>query len=267
MKKNKPNTAKAVEENPDGTMGLTDHLRELRNRMVIIVISAVIGFVICFWFSARIVDFLVDVAVRYGYELVYLSPSELFLQYMKVGLIGAIVIMSPVILFQIWGFLKPGLTKKERKVLLPSLFFGLLCFIVGVAFAYFIMMPFMLSFFFNVNISQNIAASISVENYLNFILSISLTMGLVFELPVVIAILSLFGLVSPDLLKKGRKPAIVLIFIIGALITPPDITSQIMVAVPMIFLYQISITVSSIIYKNRKKKEDAEDDDDDDDDE
>lgn len=249
---------KANPKNDDGSMGLVDHLAELRKRITVIILSALIGFVLCFTFASRLVNYVADMAIGFGYDLVYLAPTELFMQYIKVGILGAIVIMSPVILYEIWAFLSPGLTTNEKKALLPALFFGLFCFVVGAAFSYKIMLPFMLQFFFNVNTSSDIAASISVENYLNFILSAVLTFGITFELPVVIAILTQFGLVRPELLKKGRKIAIVLIFLVGALITPPDITSQIMVALPMIVLYQISILVSSVIDRKRKRKEEGE---------
>lgn len=245
---------KTQKHNDDGSMGLVEHLSELRKRITIALVSAVIGFAVCFHFAADIVNFLVKMAVNLGYELVYLSPQELFMQYLKVGVTGALVVMSPVILYEIWAFLKPGLTQKERKVLLPALFLGLVCFLAGTLFAYKVMLPFMLHFFFNINGSSDISASISVENYLNFILSSLLTFGITFELPVVIAILTQFGLVSPKWLKRGRKAAIVIIFLVGAIITPPDVTSQIMVAFPMIFLYQISIWISAMIYKKRSKK-------------
>lgn len=247
-------------KNDDGSMGLTDHLAELRNRIIVIIISALIGFLVCFWFAPQLIRFVTDMAVGYGYELVYLSPTELSLQYIKVGLLGAVVIMSPIILYEIWAFLSPGLTAKEKKALFPALLFGLFCFVAGAVFAYKVMLPFMLQFFFNVNTNSDIAASISVENYLSFILSAVLTFGITFELPVVIAVLTQFGLVGPGILKRARKVAIVLIFLVGALITPPDVTSQIMVALPMIVLYQISIWVSTLIEGKRKRNEEGEED-------
>lgn len=244
--------------NDDGSMGLTEHLAELRRRITVILVSALAGFAVCFTFASRLVDFVAEMALGFGYELVYLAPAELFMQYIKVGILGAVVIMSPIILYEIWAFLSPGLTVKEKKALFPALFFGLLCFVVGAVFSYKVMLPFMLQFFFNINTNSEIAASISVENYLNFILSTVLTFGITFELPVVIAVLTQLGLIGPGLLKKGRKIAIVLIFLVGALITPPDVTSQIMVAVPMVALYQVSILVSSLIERKRKKKEEGE---------
>ncbi|MDO4632801.1 MAG: twin-arginine translocase subunit TatC [Eubacteriales bacterium] len=251
---------KTKKSNEDGSMGLTGHLKELRNRILIILGSAILGFVVCFQFSAKIVDFLIEMALTNGYELVYLAPAELFMQYLKVGIIGAIVVMSPVIIYQIWGFLKPGLTKSEQKVLGPALIFGLFCFVIGAAFAYKIMLPFMLRFFFTINKSSEIKASISVENYLTFIMSSELTFGITFELPVVIGILTLFGLINPKLLRSVRKFAIVLIFVVSAIITPPDITSQIMVSIPMIFLFELSIWVSTILYNGKKKKEESAED-------
>lgn len=233
-------------------MGLVEHLGELRGRLVKIAITLAIAFLICFNFSHVIVNTLVDVARVYGYKLIYLAPAELFMQYIKVALIASVICALPIILYQIWAFLKPGLSKRENRLLLCSLFFGLVCFVIGIFFAYKLIFPFMLSFFININLSSHITASISISNYISFVITSLTTFGVIFEMPVVIALLTKLGLLKPEWLVEGRKLVIIVIFIVCAVITPPDVVSQLMVAIPMILLFEISIRISQFLNKSKK---------------
>ena len=242
---------------PDGSMSLSGHLRELRNRILICVILLVVVFGICLSFAPQIVTMLTDMGQRYNYVYVYIAPQELFLVYMNVALVGAVVACFPVLAYQIYAFCSPGLSGKERGYISGSLIAGGLCFLAGVAFAYFISLPFMLRFLIQFTGQVDVSASISIQQYVSFLLTVFVIFGLVFELPVVSVLLTGLGLVRAEWLVKGRKVMIVIIFILAAIITPPDIVSQIMVAVPMLALYEISIALSRVVGKAKKRTAEA----------
>ena len=237
---------------PDGSMSLSGHLRELRNRILICVILLVVVFGICLSFAPRLVTLLTDMGRRYDYVYVYIAPQELFLVYMNVALVGAVVVCFPVLAYQVYAFCSPGLSGKERGYISGALIAGGLCFLVGVAFAYFISLPFMLRFLIQFTGEVDVAASISIQQYVSFLLTVFVIFGLVFELPVVSVLLTGLGLVKAEWLVKGRKVMIVIIFVLAAIITPPDIVSQIMVAVPMLGLYEISIALGRVVGRARK---------------
>ncbi|MGL5677182.1 MAG: twin-arginine translocase subunit TatC [Cellulosilyticaceae bacterium] len=240
--------------NKKSAMGITEHLGELRSRLTKIGVTLLVLFFVCFQFSHLIVNTLVDIATKYGYKLVYLAPSELFVQYIKVAFIAAVVVASPIIIYQIWAFVKPGLSKRENRAILGGLFWGLICFGIGVFFSYKIVFPFMLHFFININMSAKIAATISITNYISFVVSSLLSFGIIFEMPVVIALLTQLGVLRAAWLVKGRKFMIVGIFVVCAIITPPDVVSQLMVAIPMIILFEMSVRISKILDKRRQKR-------------
>ena len=243
--------------NPDGSMSLSGHLRELRNRILICVILLVVTFGICLSFAPKIVTLLTDMGARYDYVYVYIAPQELFLVYMNVALVGAVVICFPVLAYQVYAFCSPGLSGKERAYISGALVAGGLCFLLGVAFAYFISLPFMLRFLIQFTGEVDVSASISIQQYVSFLLTVFVIFGLVFELPVISVLLTGLGLVKAEWLVKGRKVMIVVIFVLAAIITPPDIVSQIMVAIPMIGLYELSIALSKFVGKLKKEKVEA----------
>ena len=243
--------------NPDGSMSLSGHLRELRNRILICVILLVVTFGICLSFAPKIVTLLTDMGARYDYVYVYIAPQELFLVYMNVALVGAVVICFPVLAYQVYAFCSPGLSGKERAYISGALVAGGLCFLLGVAFAYFISLPFMLRFLIQFTGEVDVSASISIQQYVSFLLTVFVIFGLVFELPVISVLLTGLGLVKAEWLVKGRKVMIVVIFVLAAIITPPDIVSQIMVAVPMLLLYEISIVLSRLAGKAKKTAAEA----------
>ena len=242
---------------PDGSMSLSGHLRELRNRILVCVILLVVVFGVCLSFAPHIVTALTDMGQRYNYVYVYIAPQELFLVYMNVALVGAVVVCFPVLAYQIYAFCSPGLSGRERGYISGSLIAGGLCFLVGVAFAYFISLPFMLRFLIQFTGQVDVSASISIQQYVSFLLTVFVIFGLVFELPVVSVLLTGLGLVRAEWLVKGRKVMIVIIFVLAAIITPPDIVSQIMVAVPMLGLYEISIALSRVVGKAKKSAAEA----------
>lgn len=232
-------------------MPLLEHLSELRHRLAIIAIANAVVAMVLFNFAGKVMDYLL--AVNPGMQLVYISPSELFLVYIQISVIAAIIICSPLNIYQIWAFIEKGLYKREKIYVLGSLFFGLLCFIGGVYFCYTMVLPITLEFFTRIAISE-VNAMISVKSYASFVNLMLLSFGAIFEMPVLVFMLSKLEVLKPQFLKKNRGILIVAIFICAALITPPDIVSQVMLGIPMVILLQISIMISVIVDKKNKKR-------------
>lgn len=240
-------------------MTISEHLRELRNRLIVCLVCLVVSFLAGLHFAPAIIDGLTSIGEAYGYIYVYIAPQELLMQYFSVALLAGLCITLPVIAYQLWAFIQPGLRRNENTLFSAALISGLICFIIGVMFAYKIMLPFMLHFLIDIGKGSTITASISVQNYLNFLFTIFIIFGMVFELPVVSVLLTQMGLLKITWMKKARRVIIVLIFFIAAVITPPDIVSQIMVAIPMIGLYELSIILCSILLKlKRRRKQENE---------
>lgn len=236
-------------------MRVTDHLKELRNRIIVVVVAFLASVILAFNYSERIVQYLVDIGLRYGYQFVYLTPSELFMQYVRIAVIVGVVIIVPVIFYEVWAFIRPGLKKNENSIVFIAMLMGLGFFVLGVLFALYIVVPFMLGFYFNINKIGDIGTSISVANYISFLMSNFLCFGVIFELPVVTTLLTQLGLIKYEWLSKLRKIVIVVIFVIAAIITPPDVISQMLCAGPMVLLFEVSIQISRIIGLRKKRKE------------
>ena len=251
--------AEKAAASPDGSMSLSGHLKELRNRILVCVVLLVVVFGVCLSFAPQLVTLLTDMGKRFNYVYVYIAPQELFLVYMNIALVGALVVCFPVLAYQVYAFCSPGLTGKERGYISGSLIAGGLCFLLGVAFAYFISLPFMLHFLiqFTFTGEVDVTASISIQQYVGFLMTVFVIFGLVFELPVVSVLLTGLGLVRAEWLVKGRKVMIVVIFVLAAIVTQPDIVSQIMVAIPMIALYELSIALSRVVGRARKTAAEA----------
>ena len=241
-------------------MSLSGHLKELRNRIAVVVVLLLVAFTACLSFAPRFITFLTDMGKAYDYVFVYIAPQELLLVYLNTALVGALVVCFPVVAYEVYAFCSPGLTKRERTFFIGSLLAGTVFFVVGVLFARFISLPFVLRFLIQFTGEVDVAASISIQQYIGFLLTIFVVFGLVFELPVVSVLLTGLGLIRADWLRKGRKIMIVVIFILAAIITPPDVVSQVMVALPMILLYELSIGLSSLVGRRRTeaREEDAE---------
>lgn len=244
---------KKQKQSDDGTMSLSGHLKELRNRITVCIIVLLGAFCVCLFNAQSLIDLFTAMGSRYGYQFVYISPQELLMEYFSVSLVIALVISIPVIAWEVWAFTKPGLKKNEDAAFAFALIFGMIFFCIGVAFAYKVSMPFILYFLIHVSEGSNITASVSVQNYITFLLTVFVVFGVVFELPVVSVILTWLGILRSSWMRKGRKLVIVLIFVLAAIITPPDIVSQVMVALPMILLYELGIFLSALCEKSRKR--------------
>ncbi|MCI2047519.1 MAG: twin-arginine translocase subunit TatC [Faecalibacterium sp.] len=264
--------ATTVKKNPvaadgnGGNMTLTGHLKELRNRLFVVVGVFVVVVTIALANAEKGVNLLLDMSTQTTtpYTFVTISPSEMLLQYFRISLIAGAIVAIPLALFEIWAFSNPGLKRSESLFFGMALLFGLALFVIGVLFAYEITLPFMLNFLITVGVGQvSYTPTISVAEYINFVMTIFIIFGCVFEMPLLSIILAKLGIASPELMKKGRGVAIVLCFLVAAIITPPDIFSQIMVAIPMVLLYQVSIWLAGIFYKPKAKDDDEDDEDDD----
>jgi len=242
----------------DGNMTLTGHLKELRNRLIVCAVVFVVAVVVTLAYADRLIDLLTAMGQGF-YTFVSIAPQEKLMQYFRVSLLAAVVITVPVALYQVYAFAKPGLKKSETFFLKLVILLGLALFVVGVMFAYKLMMPFMLQFLSTgIEGADYIQTTTSIESYVSLCLTMFIIFGCVFEMPLVTIILAKMGIANPELMKKGRGIAIVLIFFIAAVVTPPDIVSQCMVALPMVLLYFISTFLSKIFYKPRSEEDDDE---------
>ena len=236
-------------------MTIREHLAELRKMLFlcagVFLLFAVLAFVF--------IQPLVNALLRLGpeFDFVYLSPAELVTAYLRLALVAGVVFASPFIRWQGWSFVKPGLLEKERSSVLVALVAGFVFFLIGAVFCYFFALPLTMSFFYNFNTATEITASISFDSYMSFILSMLVVFGCVFEMPVLSYLLARLGILKTGHLKKARKVAIVLIFLCAAIITPPDVVSQVVAALPMLLLYELSIYVCRLAERKRAAGEDT----------
>ena len=220
--------------NDDKTMTLTEHLGELRTRILHSLAALGVGTAI----SSVFIDEIIAVLTAPATNLYYMRPAEAFFIYIKVALACGVLLASPVLFYELWAFLVPALTGRERSALLLFVPSSVLLFWAGIAFAYFFVFPQGLNFFTNFA-GGNIAPMLSIESYLDFFLMLVVPFGFIFNLPMVLIVLAQMGIVSSALLLRGRKYMVVASFILAAIITPtPDVITQTLLAVPMILLYE-----------------------------
>ena len=237
-------------------MPFLDHLEELRWRilwsLLAIFAGALGGFVVVTKFG--VMQILIDPIVEYlpDGKLLQLSPTDGFFVTLKVGLVVGLIAVFPILVYQVWSFLSPALEKHEKRVIIPSLYFGLLLFCAGVAMAYFIALPVTIPFLLGFQ-TEFLSANLEVNRYMGFVTKLLIGFGVVFELPVVVMILSALGLVTPKFLREKRRHAIVLITILASFLSPGDvITVTLLMMIPLIFLYEVSILLSAAIYRRRE---------------
>lgn len=248
---------KPEEKTKQDQMSLSGHLRELRNRLIAVLVFLAVGIVVSFAYAEPFVTLLTDMGEQFGYVFVYIRPQELLMVYFGVSLLGGLVLALPVILYETYAFCSPGLKKIEKTLMLLGATFGTVFFCMGVLFAYKITVPFMLRFLIAFSKDVAVSASISIEEYITFLMTVFVIFGVIFELPVLSVILTALGIVKPQWLAAARKVMIVVIFFLAAVITPPDIVSQIMVAIPIIVLYELSIFLSRIVFRMKRKQKES----------
>ncbi len=236
----------------------TGHLEELRKRLVACFIAIGIGFVISYCFKEKLFDILSNPLISVmgtDDKMIFTALPEAFFTYLKVALLSGFMLAAPVVLYQFWMFVAPGLYQKERRLLIPIVFLSSVFFVGGALFGYFIVFPFGFKFFLGFA-SETIQALPSMKEYLGFSAKLLLAFGLVFELPLIITFLAKLGIVSVDFLKKNRKYALILFFAGSAILTPPDVVTQIMMAFPLMLLYEISILGARVFGKKKAKESD-----------
>ncbi len=247
------------EEEEEG-MTLRDHLRELRKRAVRSALALVVGFFACFSFVEPLHYYIFLPLIKVlppGSEIQYIGMPDGFLVRVKIAFISGLFAVSPYIFYQIWSFISPGLYKEEKRFILPVAFFSALCFTGGAAFCYFLVFP--LAFEFFMGFSSGVFKAIpSAPQYLDFSLQLIVAFGLIFEMPLFTFFLARMGLVTSKMLSSVRRYAVVGIFIVAAILTPPDIYSQMLMAMPMLLLYELSILVAFIFGKKKPEKNAAE---------
>lgn len=242
-------------------MSLTDHLIELRKRLTRALIALGIGFFICYYFKTWIFDVvtkpLTEALPKNSY-LIYTGLTEAFFVYMKLSFFASLIITSPFILYQIWKFISPGLLPKEKQYVVPFVVSSSILFIGGILFGYFIALPPAFNFFVSFN-NKYLQAMISFGAYLSLFVTFLLGFGLSFEMPVFIFFLTKLGIVNSKMLSKQRRYAILVIFILAAILTPsPDALSQILMALPLLFLYEVSIFVAKFVERKKAAVADTE---------
>lgn len=239
---------------------LIDHLIELRGRLLKSIVALLICFVVCFYFSDKLFAFLVQpLKEAFGPEggrLVYTKLYEAFFVQVKIALFGAFFLSFPIITNQLWAFVAPGLYAKEKKALLPFLIATPVLFVMGAALAYYVVMPTAFHFFLKFQGDSSglqVEALPSTDAYLSLVMQFILAFGISFLMPVLLMLLNRAGIVSRMQLVGLRRYMIVLAFVVAAVITPPDVVSQLMLAIPLILLYEITLVV--IWFTERKEKE------------
>lgn len=273
---------------------LLDHLIELRGRLIVSVVAFLIAFIGCFFVSEPLYVFLVRpfaaahalyaaggehgsspldlIAVTAGLkalpsmagetvDLIFTAPLEILFTKLKLAGFGAVVVVFPILAWQIYRFVAPGLYRNEKKAFFPFLLAAPLLFLLGAALVYFVMLPFVMWFSLSQQISsETVTAALlpRVSDYLNLVTALLLAFGLCFQLPVVMTLLGLAGIVGSKMLASGRRYAIVGIVVVAAVVTPPDPISQLMLAIPLVLLYEISIWCVRLIEFRRDKREAAE---------
>ena len=240
---------KAVKKkNANGVMTMTEHLKELRNVIITIVLTFVVVMLVGYYYAPDFVKMCLDLAE--GYSFVQTGPAELLGQYVKMAIILGAVAAVPVAIWQIYRFASPGLKKNESRAFLSVMLAGVLFFLIGAAFCIMIVLPFMLQFFLSLNTIE-IEGMYSVKEYMSYMYGVIVAFGVIFEIPVLASLLALTGILKPQVMVSGRRLVIVINFIVGAAITPTDVMSQLLVAIPMCLLYEVSIVFVRIITKAR----------------
>jgi sec-independent protein translocase protein TatC len=235
-------------------MSLMEHLEELRKRIVHSAIYLAAGFFICWFFRNHIVNFFQAPLNRLGIKLSYTHPMDPLNFNLQVALLGGAILASPLILYQVWLFIAPGLYQKEKRFVVPFMSATVVLFLTGAGFGYFYVLPGALKILI-LDFGKNFNPVVTIDEYTGFFLSIILGLGVSFELPILIFFLALFGIVSPRFLWKNIKYAILAVFLVAAIICPsPDPWTMCIYALPMLALYIVGIGVAWWVHPSRRKK-------------
>ena len=242
----------------DQKMPLTAHLEELRKRLIISFIALAVGFIVSFLFKEKLFSFVtrpLEPHLPEGSSLQYIGVYEAFLTYLKISLFGGLFLAMPVIFYQLWRFVAPGLYKNEKRYVIPFVVLSMFFFLGGASFCYFIVFPYVFEFFMSFS-HESLMANPTMQPLLSFATRLLVAFGLVFEMPIFFFFLGRIGLVNYKALARQRRMAVVLVFLGAALLTPPDVVSQLMLAGPLMILFELSIQIVRIT--GRKPDEEFE---------
>ena len=260
-------------------MSFWEHLEELRWNLVRSIAAVLILAIVAFLFKDFIFDKIILAPIRQDFlttqllcsfaeyvgvsalcldnsklNIINISMSGQFLTHMYISIMSGVILAFPYILHEIWSFIKPALKEKEKKYSGGTVFVCSVLFLIGVLFSYFLIVPLTINFLGTYQVSEAVANNVSLSSYISTVVSVSLSVGIVFELPVFVFFFARVGLLTPDFLKKNRKYTLVILLIISAIITPPDIFSQIIVVIPLWGLYELSIVIAKRVYKHKKEE-------------
>jgi len=242
-------------------MSYLEHLDELRWRLIYSFLAIFLATMVCFLFAEKLFKLLINPLLKAMPEaqqqLIYTNLPEAFVAYLKVAFVAGLFISSPFVLYQVWKFISPGLYKHEKRYAFPFVFFSSFFFMAGGFFCFYQVFPWGFRFFLSFS-NEYIVALPKMSEYISFSLKLLVVFGLVFQLPILIYFLTKIGVVNSHLLVKNRKYAILVVFILAAILTPPDVVTQIMLAIPLIFLYEVSIVLAKIVDRNKKRAKEQE---------
>ncbi len=251
----------------NGKMPFLAHLEELRRRLIASLIAIGVGFSFAFYVSEQIMAFLKRIltttfAVQTSYpfvvivaksppELIFVGPAEAFWAHIKIAFLAGLILAIPFLLFELWRFVSPGLLERERRYTLPFVILGTLFFFVGLAFCYFVVLPFVMNFLLTYK-TEHLTPMLSIGLFIDFTVKLMLAFGLIFQLPLLISLAARLGIVTSTFLAQNRKYAILVNFVVAAILTPPDIFSQLLMAGPLCLLYEVGIWAARLIEKTRR---------------
>jgi len=264
------------EPKPEKVMTFWDHLEELRGNLVRSIIAIVLLAVVAFLNREIIFDYIILAPSKPGFitnvglcwvaqqlninalclddvnlQIINIKMSGQFLTHMYISIVAGVILSFPYILWEIWRFVRPAMHENERKYSQGGVFISSMLFLLGILFSYFLIVPLTVNFLGTYHVSESVYNQISLSSYISTVVSVTFAVGVVFELPILVYFLTKIGLITPDFLKKNRRYMYVILLILSAIITPPDMFSQILVVFPLIGLYEFSITVSRRVYKRQ----------------
>lgn len=232
-----------------------EHIEELRKRLFIVAVFFVLAMIAGFFVAKPIVKFLQSTVETYDIELHAFDVVTPLSIYIQVIFIIAFILSSPILMYQLWAFISPGLREVERKATLSYIPYSFLLFLAGLSFSYYFLFPYVIKFMMNLSDELQVEQTLGIHEYFSFLFKLTIPFGFLFQLPIVILFFSRIGLLSPEILVRFRKYSYFGLFVCAAIIAPPELASHLMVSVPLFVLYEISIMISRIGYKKYLKSE------------